>query len=71
LINIRRLLIASASYWQRRLQIGYARVARLLDMLEEQGVIGPIDGAKPREVFITKEAEDVEEETEEDLEQEI
>jgi len=46
---------ASASYLQRRLQIGYARAARLLDMLEEQGIIGPSDGAKPREVFIGKE----------------
>lgn len=67
---------ASASYLQRRLQVGYARAARLLDMLEEQGIIGPIDGAKPREVFIKKEQdenfeEDNEKETEEDLEQEI
>ncbi len=43
---------ASASYLQRRLQIGYARAARLLDMLEDQGVIGPADGAKPRKVLI-------------------
>jgi S-DNA-T family DNA segregation ATPase FtsK/SpoIIIE len=63
---------ASASYLQRRLQIGYARAARLLDMLEEQGVIGPIDGAKPREVFVKKERdENFDEEPEEDLEQEI
>lgn len=46
---------ASASYLQRRLQVGYARAARLLDMLEEQGVIGPADGAKPRKVLIDKE----------------
>lgn len=46
---------ASASYLQRRLQIGYARAARLLDMLEEQGVIGPPDGAKPRKVLVGKE----------------
>jgi S-DNA-T family DNA segregation ATPase FtsK/SpoIIIE len=43
---------ASASLLQRRLRIGYARAARLLDMLEEKGVVGPADGAKPREVFI-------------------
>lgn len=43
---------ASASYLQRRLKIGYARAARLLDILEEGGVIGPPDGAKPREVLI-------------------
>ena len=43
---------ASASYLQRRLKIGYARAARLLDMLEERGVIGPGDGAKPREILV-------------------
>lgn len=42
---------ASASYLQRRLKVGYARAARLLDMLEERGVIGPGEGAKPREVY--------------------
>lgn len=43
---------ATASLLQRRLQIGYARAARLLDILEEQGIIGPADGAKPRDVLI-------------------
>ena len=43
---------ASASLLQRRLRVGYARAARLLDLLEEKGVIGPGEGAKPREVFI-------------------
>lgn len=42
---------ASASYLQRKLKVGYARAARLLDMLEERNVIGPGDGAKPREVY--------------------
>lgn len=42
---------ASASLLQRRLRVGYARAARLLDILEAQGIIGPGDGAKPREVF--------------------
>jgi hypothetical protein len=46
---------ASASYLQRRLSIGYARAARLLDLLEESGIIGPSNGAKPREIFISKE----------------
>ncbi len=41
----------SASYLQRRLRVGYARAARLLDLLEARGVIGPADGAKPREVL--------------------
>ncbi|MFA6422494.1 MAG: DNA translocase FtsK 4TM domain-containing protein [Candidatus Buchananbacteria bacterium] len=45
---------ASASLLQRRLKIGYARAARILDLLEDQGVIGPADGAKPREVFLDK-----------------
>ncbi|MFA6228231.1 MAG: DNA translocase FtsK [Patescibacteria group bacterium] len=45
---------ASASLLQRRLKLGYARAARILDLLEERGVIGPADGAKPREVFLDK-----------------
>jgi S-DNA-T family DNA segregation ATPase FtsK/SpoIIIE len=49
---------ASASFLQRRLKVGYARAARLLDMLEENGVIGPGEGAKPRDVLV--EAEDLE-----------
>ena len=44
---------ASASLLQRRLKVGYARAARLLDILEDNGVIGPADGAKPREVYVT------------------
>lgn len=43
---------ASASLLQRRLRIGYARAARLLDILEREGIIGPPDGAKPRDVMI-------------------
>ncbi len=42
---------ASTSYIQRKLKIGYSRAARLIDMLEERGVVGPADGAKPREVI--------------------
>ncbi len=42
---------ASTSYLQRKLGVGYARAARLIDMLEERGVIGPGFGAKPREVL--------------------
>lgn len=42
---------ASTSYLQRKLRIGYARAARLMDILEEQGVIGPQDGSRPREVL--------------------
>jgi len=43
---------ASASLLQRRLKVGYARAARLLDIMESKGLIGPGEGAKPREVFI-------------------
>ena len=43
---------ASASLLQRRLSIGYARAARLIDQLEAAGVVGPADGSKPREVLI-------------------
>ncbi|MFO0704768.1 MAG: DNA translocase FtsK 4TM domain-containing protein [Candidatus Andersenbacteria bacterium] len=43
---------ASASLLQRRLSVGYARAARLLDLMEEKGWIGPGQGAKPREIFI-------------------
>jgi len=55
---IARAKKASASLLQRRLRIGYARAARILDLLEEQGVIGPGDGAKPREVLINTFSDD-------------
>lgn len=48
---------ASASFLQRKLRIGYARAARLIDMLEERGVVGPAEGAKPREVYIKTDQE--------------
>ncbi len=44
---------ASASLLQRRMRIGYARAARLLDLLEAEGAIGPADGARPRDVLVS------------------
>jgi len=43
---------ASASLLQRRLRVGYARAARLLDILESKGVVGPAEGAKPRDIYV-------------------
>ncbi|MGQ9615325.1 MAG: DNA translocase FtsK 4TM domain-containing protein [Spirochaetota bacterium] len=45
---------ASASFLQRRLKIGYNRAARLIELMEEEGIIGPPRGSKPREVYIEK-----------------
>ena len=46
---------ASTSSLQRRLKLGYARAARIMDELEEKGIIGPYEGAKPRRVLMSKE----------------
>ncbi len=56
-VDAGRLLIttkmASTSFLQRRMKLGYSRAARLIDMLEEQGVVGPYEGSKPRQVLLT------------------
>ncbi len=57
---------ASASLLQRRLRVGYSRAARLIEAMEEQGIIGPADGARPREVLIGSMA-DLDGEAEEDF----
>jgi DNA segregation ATPase FtsK/SpoIIIE, S-DNA-T family len=44
---------ASTSLLQRRLRIGYGRAARLIEQMEEQGIVGPADGARPREVLVS------------------
>lgn len=61
---------ASASLLQRRLRIGYARAARILDLLEAQGIIGPGEGAKPREILINNLPDDTIKDTSEATEDE-
>ncbi len=56
---IRQAGRASASLLQRRLKVGYARAARMLDIMEERGVVGPGEGAKPREVLMERAGNDM------------
>jgi S-DNA-T family DNA segregation ATPase FtsK/SpoIIIE len=43
---------ASASYLQRKLKLGYARASRIIDQMEQDGILGPSEGSKPREILV-------------------
>lgn len=49
---IRQTRKASATLLQRKLGVGFARAARIMDILEERGVVGPQEGAKPRDIYL-------------------
>lgn len=57
---------ASTSYLQRRLKIGYSRAARLIDELEQAGIVGEANGSKPREILVNNDSGDTSEDYEED-----
>jgi S-DNA-T family DNA segregation ATPase FtsK/SpoIIIE len=47
---------ASTSLLQRRLRLGYGRAARMLDLMEQEGLIGPPQGSRPREILVSRES---------------
>jgi len=47
---------ASVSYLQRKLQLGYTRAARIVDQMEQEGIVGPSEGSKPREILVDPQA---------------
>ena len=63
---------ASTSLLQRRLRVGYARAARIMEEMEERGIVGPPDGSRPREILISSldelDADDTEADSENNIE---
>ncbi|MBR5743628.1 MAG: DNA translocase FtsK, partial [Clostridia bacterium] len=53
---IMEMKMASTSGLQRRLKVGYARAGRLIDLMEEKGIVGPFQGSKPRQILISEQA---------------
>jgi len=47
---------ASVSILQRRLRLGYTRAARIIDMMEQEGLVGPYEGSKPRKILVDRQA---------------
>ena len=47
---------ASTSLLQRRLRLGYGRAARILDLMEQEGIVGPPQGSRPREILVSRDA---------------
>jgi S-DNA-T family DNA segregation ATPase FtsK/SpoIIIE len=45
---------ASVSILQRRLRLGYSRAARIIDMMEQDGLVGPFEGSKPRKILVDR-----------------
>jgi S-DNA-T family DNA segregation ATPase FtsK/SpoIIIE len=62
---------ASTSYLQRKLRVGYSRAARLIDLLEENGVVGPADGSKARDIIMTPQDLEAEATEDEDTDEEL
>ena len=56
--NLGNKMKASVSVLQRKLRLGYGRAARIVDMMEQEGIVGPYQGSRPREILIDRVPED-------------